>query len=206
MLHWQTISPELKEIILKISQNHAFHPFRLCGGTALSLQLGHRISVDADFVSASHFDKNFIAGEVEKILTDVSDLYIGDLGVFLKSKGIKVDFLSWNIPFIKPAVINSEIPLLDIEEIAAMKLFAITRRGEKKDYIDIAFLLQTYSLKTLIECYKIRHPKNDTAIVIKFLLSYGDIENQPEPKMTIEFDWQKAKQVLKESVKAYINS
>jgi predicted nucleotidyltransferase component of viral defense system len=206
MLNWQTISPELKEIILTISQNQAFNQFRLCGGTALSLQLGHRISVDADFVSASYFDKNSIIGEIEKTLKDVSDLHTGDFGVFLKSKGIKVDFLSWNIPFIKPVVMKNGISLLDIEEIAAMKLFAITRRGEKKDYIDLAFLLQTYSLKDLVDCYKIRHPKNDTAIVIKFLLSYGDIENQPEPEMIIDFDWQKAKQILKDNIKVYVSS
>ncbi len=203
-LHWQTVSPELKEIILKISNESAFSGFRLCGGTALSLQLGHRVSVDADFVSEAYFDKDDIAEIVGKTLVSVSDLYIGDTGVFLKSNGFKVDFLSWNIPFIRANVMADGVSLLHVEEIAAMKLFAITRRGEKKDYIDIAYLLQTYTLNELISFYKTRHPNSDASIVVKFLLSFSDIESQPEPNMLLNFDWKKAKQILNDAVKNYL--
>lgn len=205
-LHWQTVSAELKEIILKISSVHDFSGFRLCGGTSLSLQTGNRISVDADFVCETYFDKNQVADIAEKTLSNVTDLYIGDFGVFLKSNGIKVDFLSWNIPHIRPAQIVENVSLLHVEEIAAMKLFAITRRGEKKDYIDIAYLLQTYSLSQIIGFYNERHPKNDPALVVKFLLSYADIEKQPEPNMLVNLNWTKAKEILTQSVKDYLTT
>ncbi len=51
MLHFQTVAPTLLKIIQTISAEPFFQSFRLVGGTALSLQLGHRMSVDADFFS-----------------------------------------------------------------------------------------------------------------------------------------------------------
>jgi len=51
MLYYNTISPELKSIVETICTADYFHGFRLCGGSALALQKGHRISLDADFVT-----------------------------------------------------------------------------------------------------------------------------------------------------------
>ncbi len=47
-LYWNTVSPLLEEILKDFMKDEVFLPFRLVGGTALSLQIGHRISVDID--------------------------------------------------------------------------------------------------------------------------------------------------------------
>lgn len=47
-LHYNTISPNLLSTLRKFMQDKTFKEFRLVGGTALALQLGHRISVDID--------------------------------------------------------------------------------------------------------------------------------------------------------------
>jgi len=39
--------------------------FFLAGGTALSLQIGHRISVDLDFFSLDGFDANSLSADLE---------------------------------------------------------------------------------------------------------------------------------------------
>lgn len=51
MLHYNTVSKHLKDTLLILMQSSAFDSFRLVGGTALSLQLGHRMSVDIDLFS-----------------------------------------------------------------------------------------------------------------------------------------------------------
>jgi len=204
MLHWNTVSPQLKKLIEQVSANEAFSNFRLGGGTALALQLGHRVSVDADFISENISDKKELADLVSRQIEVVSDLHIGEIGVFLKSGGIKLDFLSWNIPFIRPVVAEPGFRLLHTEEIAAMKLYAITQRGEKKDYYDIAVLLKSYSIEQLLQFYKERHPKNDTSVVVRFLISFSDIDFQPEPHHLIDFNWEQAKAVLTQSVKEYL--
>ena len=48
MLYYQTVTELLKKSLVQLMQATAFNDFRLVGGTALSLQLGHRISVDID--------------------------------------------------------------------------------------------------------------------------------------------------------------
>jgi hypothetical protein len=206
MLYWETITPELTGLLRFITEQEDFKSFRLCGGTALALQLGHRISADADYVAEKEFDKEMLMRLISKKIPAVTDLFAGELGVFLKSNGIKADFLSWNISFIRQPVNAEGLILTHVEEIAAMKLFAITRRGEKKDYYDVAVLLQHYNLSQLLQFYRERHPQNDVSVVTRFLTGFADIESQPDPVRLIDFTWQDAKLLLQKSVKEYMLS
>jgi len=56
MLLTETVSPETLELIKILQADLIFSDFCLVGGTALSLQIGHRISVDIDFFSREMFD------------------------------------------------------------------------------------------------------------------------------------------------------
>lgn len=47
-LHKETVSNTLWWTLKQLMQIEELLPFRLVGGTSLSLQLGHRISVDID--------------------------------------------------------------------------------------------------------------------------------------------------------------
>jgi predicted nucleotidyltransferase component of viral defense system len=204
-MHYNTISSQLKQIIETFSSNKKFSNFFLCGGTSLSLQIGHRISVDADFISEKEFDKDELIASVLLVYPDTQNIHQNTFGVFLTIDQIKVDFLSWNIPFIKPTKKIDVINLLSIEDIAAMKLFAILNRGEKKDYMDIATLLESNSLTQLLSFYKLRHNNSDEALVLRFLVSYSDIENQPEPQMLNGLNWKESKLIIASAIKNYIN-
>ncbi len=205
MMYYNTISPPLKYIIETISNDKKFSNFFLCGGTSLSLQLGHRISVDADFISAKEFDKDELIATILLIYPNAQNIHQNAFGVFCTINQIKVDFLSWNIPFIKPTKKIDAIKLISIEDIVAMKLFAILQRGEKKDYMDIATLLKNSSLTELISYYKLRHNNSDEALVLKFLVSYSDIENQPEPQMLNSLNWKESKLIITDAIKNYTN-
>ena len=204
MLHWETVSTELKDLILFVSQRPVFNDFSLGGGTALALQLGHRISVDADFISAIKFDRETMLKHAREELDNVTDLHLGEMGVFLKSNGIKVDFLSWGLPFIRPIQNLEGVRILSIEDIVAMKLFAITRRGEKKDYYDLAILLDWFSLKELFDFYHERHKGDDTSLLLRFLVSFSDIDKQPEPHRLYEMDWPSARERLVKATKLFL--
>ncbi len=61
-LYWNTVAPILKEVLQDCIDEPIFKPFRLVGGTALSLQLGHRMSVDIDlFTDATYKSIDFKA-------------------------------------------------------------------------------------------------------------------------------------------------
>lgn len=44
-MYYNTVTPFLKESLKVLMKNEYFDSFRLVGGTALSLQLGHRMSI-----------------------------------------------------------------------------------------------------------------------------------------------------------------
>jgi|SRR5690606_14042979 len=56
MLHYNTVTPLLLEVLNDLMNADEFGPFRLVGGTALSLYYGHRMSIDIDLFS--HVDYN----------------------------------------------------------------------------------------------------------------------------------------------------
>lgn len=54
MLHKETVSIEMWKLLQILMKDEMLKDFNLVGGTALSLQIGHRLSVDIDL----HY-KNF---------------------------------------------------------------------------------------------------------------------------------------------------
>jgi len=66
-LHWNTVSLLLKDILLDLMHEKLFSSFRLVGGTALSLQIGHRMSVDIDLFTDSEYSSVDFAG-IKKFL------------------------------------------------------------------------------------------------------------------------------------------
>ena len=49
MLYWERIDPATANMLQKLSGTGILRDYYLSGGTALSLQIGHRVSVDLDF-------------------------------------------------------------------------------------------------------------------------------------------------------------
>lgn len=55
MLHKETVEKSTLELLIKLMSDTSLKEFVLVGGTALSLQLGHRISIDLDLFSITPF-------------------------------------------------------------------------------------------------------------------------------------------------------
>jgi hypothetical protein len=58
MLQKQAISPKLLALLIELQKMPQLKEFTLVGGTALALQLGHRVSIDIDLFSQHDFDEN----------------------------------------------------------------------------------------------------------------------------------------------------
>lgn len=86
------------------------------------------------------------------------------------------------------------------KDIAAMKLNAIAGRGSKKDFIDLYFLLNDFTLKQILEFYKEKYFDGSEFMVMKSL-SYFEVANeQPQPKMYLDFNWETCNQKIIEEV------
>lgn len=110
---------------------------------------------------------------------------------------VKVDFIKFHYPYIRPFVEIENIRMASLEDIAAMKLDAITGRGSKKDFYDLYFLLHHYSIDELFSFYTEKYPHQTTFHVVRSLTYFDDAEIQPNP---IVFDETITWEVVKEKI------
>lgn len=199
MLQTQTVVPELLELLKRIMEEPLFKNFNLVGGTALSLQIGHRNSIDIDLFGEQEIDQN---GFIETLKN------FGDVLIKTSSKNIliteintiKVDFVNYKYKLLDKSLEIDQIRMLSDKDIAAMKLNAIAGRGSKKDFIDLFFLLKKYSLKEMISFYNQKYTDGSEFMVQKSLTYFDDADEQLSPKMFYDFNWEDCKQKIVEEV------
>ena len=203
MLQLQTVKPNTLELLRSFMQKEYLNSFVLVGGTALALQMGNRESIDLDLFSTDDFSSNEI---LSSLLNDYQIIVNNQLTQTLIStiNQVKVDFIKFHYPFIRPFVIIENVRMASIEDIAAMKLDAITGRGSKKDFYDLFFLLQHYSIDELFSFYSEKYPHQTTFHVIRSLSYFEDAEIQPNP---IVFDktitWEVVKQKIISTIQGF---
>lgn len=192
--------PKEQQNILKMLQPVTDNTFVLFGGTAIALQLGHRVSVDFDFfrhlplnqkektkLSELDFMKNF------DILQDEEDTFV------VSVNGVKISFFG-GIHFVDICVpIHFQtLKIANLQDLLATKLAVITQRVEYKDYIDIVNIVSNnVSLKQGIDRAKVFY-KNQIAIqeVLKTIVYFKgeDLYKLKENE----------KNILKKSVKDFL--
>lgn len=199
-LHWETVTPQLKEILEWLISEETFKPFNLVGGTNLSLRFGHRKSDDIDLFTGDEYgslDFNLFEDKLKKRFAyyDCPDknnivgfgrsYYIGDSHL----QAVKLD-LMYTDPFIRPIEQIDGIRLVSIEDIAAMKISAICGTGRKKDYWDIHLLLDKFNLDEIINFYLERHPyEHSREEILDSLVNFENAEEYPDPKCLMGKDW-----------------
>lgn len=137
MLHIEALTEEAKKLFPKLSDFKEH--FYLAGGTALALQIGHRVSVDFDLFSPDSIKKTLLA-QVESAYEGMSMevLVNNSRELTLLIQGVKHTFLHYPFPIILPFEKNDTINLLSSKEILATKAYSIGRRGAFKDYVDLS--------------------------------------------------------------------
>lgn len=181
-----------------------FRQFNLVGGTSLSLQIGHRISIDLDLFTFDDFDSSSLA----ESLQTMGDLeIIIDKPPFFQTKlnQVKLDFLKFGYPFVRQFQEIEGVRLVSVETIAVMKLMAIARRGAKKDFFDLYFILEIYSVAQVVEFFRAHLPHVDLFHVLKSLTYFEEAEVDANPKMLKKVTWQQVKKTILQKVGAYLS-
>ena len=178
MLQKHTVSKPLLILLEDLQKNKVFSDFFLVGGTALSLQIGHRISEDIDLFTNGSLNKDEIFDFLNKnykgrfvldnIQNNILNIHIDNL---------KVDFVSVSLNLIENVKNENGIKYLGINDIAAMKLRACAFRGdEAKDFVDIYYLLKKMELKDMFNFYKKKYEQTDITGIKKSLVYFDDIK------------------------------
>lgn len=166
-LYWNTVEPTLKGVLIDLMAASVLSQFRLVGGTALSLLLGHRRSVDIDLFTDTPYQTIDFAQIDSWLRTHHKYVSIPTAGPisFGRSyfigendqQAVKVDIYNTD-PFIRVPLNVDRIRIATAEEITAMKIDVIQRGGRKKDFWDIHELMDYYTIPRMIELHSERYP------------------------------------------------
>lgn len=120
-----------------------FKGFYLVGGTALALQIGHRLSVDFDLFSFDELPPNLLQ-RIKRVfpVSSIVVTYRAPEQLDILVNNIKTTFFHYEYSVVDSFVIHQDVCLASILEIAAMKAFAVGKRLAYKDYVDWYFLLK----------------------------------------------------------------
>lgn len=212
-MYFNTVNDLLKSTLITLMNSLIFESFRLVGGTALSLQLGHRHSVDIDLFSDADYgtiDFSAIDEFIEKTFPyhfhiSSTNPAIGKSYSVGTDKGdfIKIDIF-YTDSFIQAPLIVDGIRIATIEEIIAMKIDVVQRIGRKKDFWDLHELLPKYDLSTMISLHQQRYPySHDEELILKNITNFNLADADFDPICLKGKYWEFIKEDIVDIVKGY---
>ncbi len=210
MLQYTTVNPTTLELLKLLMQQSCLADFNLVGGTALALQLGHRVSIDLDLFSDKDIDTKYVISELAKTfisidVTEYTNSIIQKIEYPSESQNyIKVDIVKYPYKLIKPVIFEDGIRLLTKEDIIPMKLSAIGSRGSKKDFYDIYFLLKEFELKEMFRLFEQKFPNVNYFHIVKSLTYFDDADKELSPRTFTKVTWEQIKNEIKIQVKKMI--
>ena len=203
MLHKDSfiIHPKTFSLIQQLQALPELKEFYLVGGTALALQLGHRNSIDIDLFTRNEFVS-------DQLFAFLNTKFEGEISFQMKNtllcnlNNIKTDFIRHDYPFVKSPITEEGITFLSCEDIAAMKLNAILNSGKRlKDFVDIYFLLEHFSIQQMLEFFTKKYPHMNPLIALKAVAYFGDIDPEMDaPKMKTKLPIPKIQQRIEQAV------
>lgn len=193
MVFTNTVETRTLDLLRRLMSLEVLEPYYLVGGTALALQIGHRLSIDLDFFGKIKLNPLDLQQEFEK-LGETQYLKAFDTVSQYEINNIKVDIVNYNYALIKPINKIDGLRLASIEDIAAMKVFAIEARGSKKDFFDMYFLLKHFTIDEIVKFAQQKYPKANLIHIAKSFCFFDDAEEEFDPVMFEPASWDQVKQ------------
>lgn len=179
MLQTKTIAPTTLQLLTRLMQDPELFSFRLVGGTALALQLGHRISVDLDLFTDTAFNEQQLREYLERNYGLQTD-YMSSSTLKGEIEGVQIDCIAHQYPWLQEPTEEEGIRLASMPDICAMKLNAIAGNGTRiKDFIDVAWISAHFTLNQMLDFYERRYNAN-VLMPLKAIIFFEDI-NFDEP-------------------------
>jgi hypothetical protein len=175
MLRTEAVTSSTLELLTKLSKDSLLKDLFLVGGTALALQIGHRLSIDLYLFSIVPFYENKSLPKLEEkygFLLDYQERHT----LKREIEGVKVDLIAHEYPLVSPLNVEQNIRMASLADIAAMKLNAIIGNGTRlRDFIDMAYLSSSLTFAEMINAYKKKYSWRNAVLVVKAINYYRDI-------------------------------
>ena len=202
----QVLSKNAKKSLATLGESGLLRDAYLAGGTALALQIGHRISVDLDFFTSKEFNGNIFVRKLKKLIPDFQLERMAAGTVLGNINKIRFSFFFYDYLLLFKKHNLSGIKIADIKDIAPMKIAAISDRGTKRDFIDLYFIIKVEKILSLDEILRLYDKKfgllkQNKIHILKSLCYFDDAEQEPMPKMLKDVSWKEVKKFFEEEIK-----
>jgi hypothetical protein len=198
-LYWNTMDAKTRQTFELLASLPVPDAFYLAGGTALALQIGHRMSADLDFFSSEN-----VLGTVERSLLSRTLQQLDAVAIRLETEGqlytavadVESSFIYQPHPLISPSVDVQGVHLASPIDIGLMKLAAIKERGARRDFVDLYCLRHIAPLEMLFELLPQKYAdRPDFSVHLAYALSYFDDAEVDlyQLKMIKDVDWEDVK-------------
>jgi hypothetical protein len=120
-------------------------------------------------------------------------------------RGVRVSFFQFRYRLLVPLVFWPEAgcQLAALEDLACMKLSAISQRGSRKDFVDLFALgRHGFSLQQMLGWYREKFEVDDVAHLLYALVYFDDADAEPRPSMIWKVSWREVKTTLREWIQS----
>jgi hypothetical protein len=196
-VHPEILAPAQLTVLDQLTRVPAVASFYLAGGTALALRHGHRRSVDFGFFTPAAFDGRSLLGALDRVPSELERLPGDDQTLYLRLSGVTTSFFHYPYPLIGARESTPwGFDLASDDDIAAMKIEAISGRGARKDFIDLRTLCaRGWTLEAAFAAFDRKYGARrvDRYHRLRALAYFDDAEREPMPDMLVPFDWDEAR-------------
>lgn len=191
----KTLLPDTFRAIQLVSRCNEIKEAYLAGGTALALQIGHRVSIDLDFFTLHEFKETDLSEKLAKY-PEYVQAGTAKWTIWGKIGQTKFSMFYYKYLLLQPTVLFENIQLASLADISAMKIHAIEDRGTMRDFIDVYFLSKIFSLENMLEFYQKKYKalESHKYYILRALDYFEDAEHESQmPQMLIPVEWEEVK-------------
>jgi hypothetical protein len=186
----EPVSPDLVKILRALMSMEELSTFSLGGGTSLALRFEHRSSLDIDLFSTERFDSESLMNGLRRRFGEI-EIFNRTVGsLCLAIRGVKVDVLHSAVDELQMPTTLNGIRFISLDDIAAMKINAVTNRGSKKDFSDLLLLHQNgVELSMALDFFCQKYGSSGRFLAIRSLQFFEDARNEPDPTYLNDWSW-----------------
>ncbi len=207
-MHIEILSDPQRRALASLDNPLAGTDFYLAGGTALSLQVGHRRSVDFDWFIARFEEPEALFQRLKSFKIDFQVQSVSLETAYLTIEGVQISFIGYDYPMLgkKVSLPGFGIQMASIDDIACMKLSAIASRGSRKDFVDLHYLIRNFDpIENYLQLYMKKYQERDIGHVVRSLGYFADAEAEPEIRMIKPVIWEDLKTDFEGWVRDLVN-
>lgn len=192
-VHWETVTPFMRELLGFIGTQPFAHRFYLAGGTALALRLGHRRSIDLDFFSSQDDVSASTRREILRALARYGPRTVEDVdgNLLVELPQLHVAFLSYGYDLLEAPDRIEGVDVASTIDVALMKLDALIGRGSRKDFYDLYWIAQHAPIASLLDLSRSKYPyaRDFDLMAIESLVLFENADRDAQPDLLFDVPW-----------------